>query len=59
VLEQQARPVTQEQPDLREVARLCQALRSDTKALIRANVNSWELGRPVSTSSSSPHGRQQ
>jgi hypothetical protein len=31
--------------DLRAVARLCEVLRSDTKALIKANVNSWELGR--------------
>jgi hypothetical protein len=34
-----------EQPDLRAVARLCQTVRSDTKALISANVNSWEIGR--------------
>jgi hypothetical protein len=45
VLEQERRAVVR--PDIRSVARLCQALRSDTKALIRANVNSWELGRPV------------
>jgi hypothetical protein len=46
------------QPELRAVARLCQVLRSDTKALIRANVNSWEIGRPVSTSHSRHGGRQ-
>jgi hypothetical protein len=34
-----------EQPDLRAVARLCQTVRSDTKALISANVTSWEIGR--------------
>lgn len=34
-----------EQPDLQAVARLCQTVRSDTKALIRANVDSWEIGR--------------
>ena len=50
VLEQHGRPAEAEDPDLRSVLRLCQALRSDTKALIRANVNSWELGRPMSTS---------
>ena len=36
------------QPDLRAVARLCQTVRSDTKALISANVNSWEIGRAAS-----------
>ena len=41
-----------DQPDLPAVLRLCQALRSDTKALIRANVNSWEIGRPLSASAS-------
>jgi hypothetical protein len=30
-----------QQPDLQAVVRLCQALRSDTKTLIQANVNSW------------------
>jgi hypothetical protein len=43
------------QPDLQAVALLCQVLRSDTKALIRANVNSWEIGRPLSA----PISRQQ
>lgn len=37
-----------EQLNLQAVGRLCQVVRSDTKALIRANVNSWELGRAVS-----------
>jgi hypothetical protein len=46
VLSQEGRAAAPEQPDLRAVARLCQVLRSDTKALIRANVNSWEIGRP-------------
>jgi hypothetical protein len=27
------------------IARLCQTVRSDTKALISANVDSWEIGR--------------
>jgi hypothetical protein len=57
-LGQEGRASAPEQPDLRGVARLCQVLRSDTKALIRANVSSWELGRPVSTSPSH-HSRRQ
>jgi hypothetical protein len=48
VLGQDGRAAAPDQPDLRAVAKLCQVLRSDTKALIRANVNSWELGRAVS-----------
>lgn len=59
VLEQQGRAAVPERPDLRAVARLCQVLRGDTKALIRANVNSWEIGRPVSTSQSTPAGGRQ
>jgi hypothetical protein len=59
VLEQQGRAAVPERPDLRAVARLCQVLRSDTKALIRANVNSWELGHPVRTSPSRHGGQQQ
>ena len=47
-LAQQGRAAAPEQPDLPAVLRLCQALRSETKALIRANVNSWEIGRPPS-----------
>jgi hypothetical protein len=39
------RAASLEQPDLQAVVRICQVLRSDTKALIRANVNSWEIGR--------------
>lgn len=35
MLRQQGRVAAPEQPDLRGVARLCQVLRSDTKALIR------------------------
>ena len=58
VLEQQDRAAVPERPDLRAVARLCQVLRSDTKALIRANVNSWELGRTVSSSASSHRAKQ-
>lgn len=58
VLEQQDRAAVPERPDLRDVVRLCQVLRSDTKALIRANVNSWEIGRPVSTSQPHHGGRQ-
>jgi hypothetical protein len=58
MLRQEGRAAAPEQPDLRDVARLCQVLRSDTKALIRANVNSWELGRPVSESPSRHRGRQ-
>jgi hypothetical protein len=48
VLGQDGRAATPGQPDLQAVVRLCQMLRSDTKALIRANVNSWEIGRPLS-----------
>ena len=44
MLGQERRASVPEQPDIRAVARLCQALRTDTKALIRANVNSWEIG---------------
>jgi len=51
-------PIQRPWPDLREVARLCQVLRSNIEALIRANVNSWEIGRPVSTSPSHHGGRQ-
>lgn len=51
-LGQQGRAAVPEQPDLPAVLRLCQALRSETKALIRANVNSWELGRPASVTAS-------
>jgi hypothetical protein len=58
VLGLEGRTAAPQQPDLRAVARLCQVLRTDTKALIRANVNSWELGRPVSTSPSRCGGRQ-
>lgn len=47
---QDGRAAASEQPDLRAVARLCQVLRSGTKALIQANVNSWELGRPLTAS---------
>lgn len=46
------------QPDLQAVVRLCQVLRGDTKALIRANVNSWEIGRPLSASASRHPTRQ-
>jgi hypothetical protein len=52
VLAQESRATAPEQTDLRAVARLCQVLRSDTKALIRANVNSWEIGRPLTASAS-------
>lgn len=52
MLGQQSRPDIPEQPKLREVARLCQVLRSETKALIRANVNSWEIGHPQTSCSS-------
>jgi hypothetical protein len=58
VLGQEGRAAAPEQPDLRAVARLCQVLRSDTKALIRANVNSWELGRPLPASASRHQTRQ-
>ena len=47
-----------QQPDLQAVVRLCQALRSDTKALIQANVNSWEIGRPVNGAASRHPTRQ-
>jgi hypothetical protein len=33
-------------PDLRAVTRLCETVRNDTKALLSANVDSWEIGRP-------------
>jgi hypothetical protein len=56
VLGQNARAAGQ--PDLQAVVRLCQLLRSDTKALIRANVNSWEIGRPLSASASRNLTRQ-
>lgn len=52
LLGQEGQAVASEQPDLRAVVRLCQVLRSDIKALIRANVNSWELGRPLTASTS-------
>jgi hypothetical protein len=48
IIGQGSRGAAPDRPDLRAVAKLCQALRSDTKALIRANVNSWELGRAAS-----------
>ena len=51
-LGQHGRAAAPEQPDLPAVLRLCQALRSETKALIRANVNSWEIGRPASATAS-------
>ncbi len=57
-LAQEGRPSASEQPDLPAVLRLCQALRRDTKALIRANVNSWELGCPVTTAESRQSARQ-
>jgi len=47
VLGQEGRAAASKQPDLRAVVRLCQVLRSDTKALIRSNVNSWELTQAV------------
>ena len=46
-LEQNGPTAAAGQPDLQSVVRLCQALRSDTKALIQANVNSWEIGHPT------------
>ena len=52
MLGQHGRAAASEQPDLPAVLRLCQALRSETKALIRANVNSWEIGRPASVTAS-------
>jgi hypothetical protein len=57
-LGQEGGAAASEQPDLRAVARLCQVLRSETKALIRANVNSWELGRPLTASVSRHQTRQ-
>lgn len=51
-LGQHGRAAAPEQPDLPAVLRLCQSLRSETKALIRANVNSWEIGRPASATAS-------
>jgi hypothetical protein len=50
VLGQDGRAATSGKPDLQAVVRLCRVLRSDTKALIQANVNSWEIGRPLSAS---------
>jgi hypothetical protein len=50
MLGQEGRSAAPEQLDVRAVARLCEVLRSNTKALIRANVNSWEHGRPLSAS---------
>lgn len=48
VLDQNGRADTMPgQLDLHAVVRLCQVLRSDTKALIQANVDSWEIGRPL------------
>jgi hypothetical protein len=58
MLGQEGRAAASEQPDLRAVVQLCQVLRSDTKALIRANVNSWELGRPLTASASRHQTRQ-
>ncbi len=58
VLGQDGQAAAPDQPDLPAVLRLCQALRSETKALIRANVNSWELGRPVRMAEVR-HGAQQ
>lgn len=39
------------EPDLAAVLRLCEVLRKDTKALIKANINSWELGHEGKTRS--------
>jgi hypothetical protein len=58
MLGQEGRAAAPEPPDLRAVERLCQVLRSNTKALIRANVNSWEIGRPLSVSASHHQTRQ-
>ena len=58
VLEQQGPGAATEQADLRAVTRLCQLLRSDTKDLIRANVNSWELGRAPNSPTSRHNARQ-
>jgi hypothetical protein len=33
-------------PELRAVTRLCETVRTDTKALRSANEDSWEIGRP-------------
>jgi len=52
MLGQEGRAAASEQPDLRAVVRLCQVVRNDTKALIRANVNSWEFGRPLTAAAS-------
>jgi hypothetical protein len=52
VLGRDGQAASPDQPDLPAVLRLCQTLRSDTKALIRAYVNSWEIGRPLSASAS-------
>jgi hypothetical protein len=57
-LAQEGRAAAKGQPDLQAVVRLCQALRSDTKALIQANVNSWEIGRPVNGAASRHPTRQ-
>lgn len=34
------------QRDLQDVQRVCEALRNDIKALIKANASSWDLDRP-------------
>jgi hypothetical protein len=52
MLGQEGRTAAPAQPDLLDVARLRQVVRNNTKALIRANVNSWELGRPLTASDS-------
>jgi hypothetical protein len=57
-LGQNGRAAATGQPDLHAVIRLCQVLRSDTKALIRANVDSWEVGRPLTASASRHQTRQ-
>ena len=59
VLGQDGQAASPDQPDLPAVLRLCQALRSETKALIRANVNSWEIGRPLSVAAGRPGGTRQ
>lgn len=43
-------------PDLRAITRLCEAVRSDTKALVSANVDSWEIGRPPNAPPSCRNG---
>lgn len=43
-------------PDLRAVTRLCETVRSDTKALLSANVDSWEIGRPPNAPRSNRNG---